>query len=86
MIGNLSTTSAGAIAPTYPTVHNVPSPSKGTTSNEDTVQLSPETQQHLSTTKASAPPNPVSIKSLKRLPAETSLLWQNSHSSDERAS
>jgi hypothetical protein len=56
MISNLSSTSAGAIAPTYPTVHNVPSPSKGTTSNEDTVQLSQETQQHLAATKASAPP------------------------------
>jgi len=40
-----------------PTVHVVPSSSnKGATSNEDTVQLSATTQQHLANAKASAPP------------------------------
>ena len=70
MISNLSSTSAGAIAPTFPTVHSVPSPSKGTTSNEDTVQLSPETQQHLASTKASAPPPQPSFDQIIREAAD----------------
>jgi hypothetical protein len=56
MISNISSIPAGATAPAFSTVHTVPSPSKGTTSNEDTVQLSPETQQHLANTRSSSPP------------------------------
>jgi len=54
MISNISSTTASANAPVYPTVQNVPSPAKGTASKEDTVQLSAETQRHLTNTKASA--------------------------------
>jgi len=65
MIGNISSASANTNVQQFPTVHNVASPLiKGTPSNEDTVQLSTETQQHLSNTKAPAQTSSSSINQI----------------------
>ena len=57
MISNVSSALATDNVQQNPAVKSVPSfPSKGPTSNEDTVQLSAETQNHLANTKSSAAP------------------------------
>ena len=58
MISNMSSAAAAGASTNfqqYSALHNVPSSSKGATSNEDTVQLSAQAQQQLASTKASAP-------------------------------
>jgi hypothetical protein len=57
MISNISSTLAIDSVQQTPAVRLVPSsPSKGVTSNEDTVQLSSETQKYIANAKSSASP------------------------------
>jgi hypothetical protein len=62
MISNISSTSPIASLQQYPAARNVPSSPKGSSSsNEDSVQLSEQTQRHLADTKASGPPPGASL-------------------------
>ena len=72
MISNLSSTLATSSVQQTPAVKLVPSSqSKGATSNEDTVQLSAETQQHLANaTKSSSPASQPSMSQIIREAAD----------------
>lgn len=59
MFSNISPTLATHSVQQNPAVKVVSSsPSKGAASNEDTVQLSPETQKYITNTKTSSPAQP----------------------------
>ncbi len=65
MISNVSSTLASTSFQPNPAVKLVPSSStQGAGSNEDTVQLSAETQQQLANAKSSAPPQQPSISQI----------------------
>lgn len=73
MIGNISSTLASSSVQQTPAVKLVPSSqAQGSTSNEDTVQLSAETQQHLAntTTKASSAASQPSMSQIIREAAD----------------
>jgi hypothetical protein len=71
MISNLSSTLAISSVQQTPAVKFVPSSSnKGATSNEDTVQLSAATQQHLANTKRQAAPTQPSFAQIIREAAD----------------
>ena len=75
MVNGISSSSASTAVQQTNTVHNVPSPaSQGTSSKEDTVQLSAEAQQQLTATKkGSAPAAPQTISEIVKEAADGSI-------------
>jgi len=70
MIGNISSTHAANYVQPPPALFKVAAASSGTSSNEDTVQLSAETQQHLANAKSSSPPAQPSIAQIVKEAAD----------------
>jgi hypothetical protein len=65
MISNVSSTLANSSVQPNPAVKLVPSSSnQGATSNGDTVQLSPATQQHLASARSSTSTQPETISEI----------------------